>query len=206
MAAGFPTAHLLEWSLGGSWRDVTADIDWSTGVRITYGRSGEDSDVGPGSMGVKLRNVLGSYTPENPGSTYSPYVIERTAIRYTITKGSAMQRFQGFVLTIKPSMTGLGDVAVDLSCLTSDGIAARPFDSDYVEENRYRVVSIGGTFDCWSMDAGSNTATWAANLGNGLGTGRLILPLKRKTTGTGVTKFGTGTMLEGRRGLRRGKH
>jgi hypothetical protein len=205
MAAGAPTAYLLEWSLNGTFRDVSADLDSDYGVSIHYGRGAEGGSIGPGTMLLRLRNTTGDYTPDNPGSIWSPGVLERTQIRYNVTKGSTYQRFTGFVDTISPALTSLGDAGVELSCITEDGVVIRPFDSDYVEENRYQIGLLGGTWDCWSMDAGSNSATRAANLGNGAGTGRLVYPVKRKTSGAGAVKFGTGTMLEGRRGLKRGK-
>lgn len=63
------------------WRDVTADVEWQDGVRISRRRSHELDEIQPGTLSLTLNNPDGHYTAGNVSSPYYPNVKINRAIR-----------------------------------------------------------------------------------------------------------------------------
>lgn len=56
------------------WHDVSDDVQWWQGVRISRRRSHELDEVQPGTMSLVLDNIDGRYTAGNDTSTHYPFV------------------------------------------------------------------------------------------------------------------------------------
>lgn len=79
----FPYAPLdvaVELYLGG-WVDVTGDVLHRDKIRITRGRSNEQSEVAPSSCLLTLDNRTGTYSTRNPTSPYYPLLGRNTPLR-----------------------------------------------------------------------------------------------------------------------------
>lgn len=63
------------------WRDVTSDVEWQEGVRISRRRSHELDEVQPGTLSLTLNNGDGRYTAGNTASPYYPNVKINRPIR-----------------------------------------------------------------------------------------------------------------------------
>ncbi|WP_219512711.1 hypothetical protein [Nonomuraea ceibae] len=63
------------------WRDVSDDVEWWKGVRISRRRSHELDEVQPGTLSLALTNEDGRYTAGNTASPYYPNVRINRPIR-----------------------------------------------------------------------------------------------------------------------------
>lgn len=63
------------------WRDVSADVEWQEGVRISRRRSNELDEVQPGTLSLSLLNDDGRYTAGNTASIHYPNVKINRQIR-----------------------------------------------------------------------------------------------------------------------------
>ncbi|WP_143591290.1 hypothetical protein [Thermoactinospora rubra] len=74
------------------WRDVSADVEWWQGVRISRRRSHELDEVQPGTMSLTLTNTDGRYTAGNTASPYYPNVRINRPIRIRARWPSSINR------------------------------------------------------------------------------------------------------------------
>lgn len=63
------------------WRDVSDDVEWQEGVRISRRRSHELDEIQPGTLALTLNNDDGRYTAGNSSSPYYPNVKINRPIR-----------------------------------------------------------------------------------------------------------------------------
>ncbi|TMR11755.1 LamG domain-containing protein [Nonomuraea turkmeniaca] len=63
------------------WRDVSSDVEWQEGVRISRRRSHELDEIQPGTLSLTLNNPDGRYTAGNVSSPYYPNVKINRPIR-----------------------------------------------------------------------------------------------------------------------------
>lgn len=105
MATGMPTSPKVEFeATSGTWTDVSADVDWPTGVKIQYGRSGEFTTGQAATLSFTLDNTSGKYTPFNTSGTFYPNIQPRKRIRYSYVAGTQQMRFVGFIKQWQPQM------------------------------------------------------------------------------------------------------
>ena len=76
MAAGFPNSYVVEVELtAGVWTDITTSVVGDS-IEITVGKDSLAGDIQPGALDLILDNFDGTWTPDNPLSTYDPNVVE----------------------------------------------------------------------------------------------------------------------------------
>jgi hypothetical protein len=110
MATSGAVTHTLQadfsgTAFGGSptWTDITAYLMSSPNdpggqpVAMPWGRQDQSSTVEPASTVLVLKNSDGRFTPGNTSSPYYPHVKRRVRIRYTITSGTTLTLFDGYV-------------------------------------------------------------------------------------------------------------
>jgi hypothetical protein len=93
-------SSLIEMELGGSgvWVDVSALVLLPKALTNAFGRPTIFDPVAPATMTIVLDNSGGAFTPDNPGSTYYPNVVERIGFRVSYAKGGVVfRRFTGQV-------------------------------------------------------------------------------------------------------------
>lgn len=76
-----PTAVRVDLNLGGSWVNVTGDVQVAESIQITRGRTDEASSPQPSSCHLTLSNRTGNYTPRNPMGAYYGLLGRNTPIR-----------------------------------------------------------------------------------------------------------------------------
>ena len=87
MAAGLPTAILVEVEFtAGVWTDIATHVVGDS-IEIRVGRESAASDSQPGTLSLTLDNADGQWTPDNPTSTRYPNWVEGKRIRVRVTKG-----------------------------------------------------------------------------------------------------------------------
>ncbi len=88
MAAGFPNSYVVEVELtAGVWTDITTSVVGYS-IEITVGKDSPAGDIQPGTLDLILDNFDGTWTPDNPLSTYYPNVVEGKRIRVVVNKGT----------------------------------------------------------------------------------------------------------------------
>ena len=88
MAAGFPNSYVVEVELtAGVWTDITTSVVGDS-IEITVGKDSPAGDIQPGTLDLILDNFDGTWTPDNPLSTYYPNVVEGKRIRVVVNKGT----------------------------------------------------------------------------------------------------------------------
>lgn len=88
MAAGFPNSYVVEVELtAGVWTDITTSVVGDS-IEITVGKDSPAGDIQPGTLDLVLDNFDGTWTPDNPLSTYYPNVVEGKRIRVVVNKGT----------------------------------------------------------------------------------------------------------------------
>lgn len=88
MAAGFPNSYVVEVELtAGVWTDITTSVVGNS-IEITVGKDSPAGDIQPGTLDLILDNFDGTWTPDNPLSTYYPNVVEGKRIRVVVNKGT----------------------------------------------------------------------------------------------------------------------
>ncbi len=98
MPTGLPSSMTVEVQFNGvAWTAVTSY------VRAWKIEQGSDSGPQPGVLTLELDNSDGTWTPENPLSTFYPNVAEGKAIRVTMVKGVTSTRFYGWLSNIEPT-------------------------------------------------------------------------------------------------------
>ncbi len=85
-----------------TWTDVTAYLDFASGVSISHGRQDEMGQVGAGTCSFVLDNTDGRFTPGNTSSPYSPGVRLRRKVRVSwrdpnVGSGAYVDRFVGYI-------------------------------------------------------------------------------------------------------------
>lgn len=88
MATGFPTSIVVEIEFAaGVWTDITTHVVGDS-IEITAGKDSPAGDIQPGTLDLILDNPDGTWTPDNPLSTYYPDIVEGKRIRVTVNKGT----------------------------------------------------------------------------------------------------------------------
>lgn len=105
MATGLPSNVALEIEFtAGVWTDVGASTDSAV---IRRGRDSQFTDIQPGTLTFTLENIDGTFTPDNPLSTYYPNLVEGKRIRCRVTKSATTYtRFLGKIASIDPRLDG----------------------------------------------------------------------------------------------------
>lgn len=114
MAAGKPTTLYVEIEFtAGVWTDVTGSVNLNaSSVTIQRGRASSVEDATPGTLSFTLDNSDGTFTPDNPLSTYYPNVTEGKRVRVRVTKSTTSTRFVGRIATIDPEYPQVPEDAV----------------------------------------------------------------------------------------------
>lgn len=166
----------VQWD-GINWIDESAWVKAGDGfgVTITQGR-GSDADAGqPGVMTLTLDNVTGRFSPDSPLSPLWPLVRDGVRCRLSVTRGDVTStRFQGRISVGAPDMPGGIPAAATVEITATDvlgQLAKRKLRCDYVE--RWMATgSPSAVVDLWPFESVTSVST--ANLGSGVGTGRLV--------------------------------
>lgn len=88
MATGFPTSIVVEIEFtAGVWTDITTSVVGDS-IEITVGKDSPSGDIQPGTLDLVLDNSDGTWTPDNPLSTYYPNIVEGKRIRVVVNKGT----------------------------------------------------------------------------------------------------------------------
>lgn len=168
----FRTGFLkVELFIAGAWKDVTADLG-DDGVSIVRGREDAGGQPGPARMTLRLRSVLGKYSPRNPASPFFGLIGRNTPVRVSTQPtagGPVFYRFWGEVTQWPQSWTKKGEpsVVVNLEC---SGVLRRLVQgSTPLRSVLYRAIStIGANLVAyWPLEDGSDAATLAAAVGGG---------------------------------------
>jgi hypothetical protein len=85
----------------GVWLDITDDVYQRDSVRITQGKSDEQSQAQPGSMMFTLDNRDGKYSPRNPLSPLYGLIGRNTPVRCKLENGT-WPRFYGEISSWPP--------------------------------------------------------------------------------------------------------
>lgn len=103
MAAGLPTAVLVEVEFSaGVWTDVSSLVKGDS-IEIKQGRESATADLQPGTLDLDFDNADGRFTPDNPTSTYWPNFVEGKRIRVRVTKSATTYPvFVGRISRIEP--------------------------------------------------------------------------------------------------------
>lgn len=195
MAVGVPTVTVeIEWTVG-TWTDVSTDLAFEQGTSGTFGRPSEFDDVSAGVWRVVLRNDTGTYTPDNPLSTYYPNVVENRRLRVTVTPpgGSAYVRFLGYITSIEPSFptdaASVGIVSIEAADLLAV-MNRRALGTGYVEQANFTARLNGSWNDTWTFD--DSVATVFENLGErGTRASAATAVVKQANTAVGTAAAGT---------------
>lgn len=88
MATGFPSSIVVEVEFtAGVWTDITTSVVGDS-IEITVGKDSPSGDIQPGTLDLVLDNSDGTWTPDNPLSTYYPNIVEGKRIRVVVNKGT----------------------------------------------------------------------------------------------------------------------
>lgn len=103
MAAGLPTSVTTEIEFtAGAWTDVSSSVKGDS-MEIRVGRESSSSDLQPGTLTLDLDNNDGTWTPDNPLSTYYPNLVEGKRIRVKVVKSATTYyRFVGRISALVP--------------------------------------------------------------------------------------------------------
>jgi hypothetical protein len=103
MPAGLPTSVTTEIEFtAGVWTDVSTFVKGDS-MEISVGRASSSSDLQPGTLTLDLDNADGTWTPDNPLSTYYPNFVEGKRIRVRVLKSaSTYYRFVGRISALVP--------------------------------------------------------------------------------------------------------
>lgn len=168
MAAGLYDSIKVEVEFNpalGVFTDLTAYVDMVEGVKVEFGRASEFEEISAGTFTCTLWNDTGSFTPDNPLSTYWPNVVEGRRVRCIVTKGATTStRFFGRISAWEPTF-GSGEpndatvtvTAVDCFAL----LARRIYKCDYTERWEASARSYG--IDFWPLDDKDSEGEGIAN-------------------------------------------
>lgn len=149
MATSGAVTHTLQadfsgTAFGGSptWTDITAYLMSSANdpggqpVAMPWGRQDQSSTVEPASTVLVLKNSDGRFTPGNTSSPYYPHVKRHVRMRYTITSGTTLTLFDGYVdsWTVTVQTDGPTLCTVSLSDTFARLSATTELQSLYVEQ------------------------------------------------------------------------
>lgn len=113
MAAGLPTSVIVavEFS-AGVWTDISTSVKGDS-IEIRVGRQDAASDSQPGVLSLDLDNIDGTFTPDNPTSTYYPNFVEGKRVRVQVVKSaSTYTRFVGRIVALEPDFPAVPTKAV----------------------------------------------------------------------------------------------
>ena len=146
MAAGLPTSVIVAVEFtAGVWTDISTSVKGDS-IEIRVGRQDAASDSQPGVLTLELDNIDGTFTPDNPTSTYYPNFVEGKRVRVQVVKSaSTYTRFVGRIVALEPDFPAVPTQAVTrLTAVDSLGdlqrITLRPMGFNIV------TPSIYGTF------------------------------------------------------------
>lgn len=103
MATGLPTSITVAIEFtAGVWTDVSSSVKGNS-IEIRVGRQDAASDSQPGTLALDLDNIDGTFTPDNPLSTYYPNFVEGKRIRVQVVKSATTYtRFVGRISSLEP--------------------------------------------------------------------------------------------------------
>ena len=134
MAAGLPTSVIVAVEFtAGVWTDISTSVKGDS-IEIRVGRQDAASDSQPGVLTLELDNIDGTFTPDNPTSTYYPNFVEGKRIRVQVVKSATTYtRFVGRIVALEPDFPAVPTQAVTrLTAVDSLGdlqrITLRPMD------------------------------------------------------------------------------
>lgn len=134
MAAGLPTSVIVAVEFtAGVWTDISTSVKGDS-IEIRVGRQDAASDSQPGVLSLDLDNIDGTFTPDNPLSTYYPNFVEGKRIRVQVVKSATTYtRFVGRIVALEPDFPAVPTQAVTrLTAVDSLGdlqrITLRPMD------------------------------------------------------------------------------
>ncbi len=134
MAAGLPTSVIVAVEFtAGVWTDISTSVKGDS-IEIRVGRQDAASDSQPGVLTLELDNIDGTFTPDNPTSTYYPNFVEGKRVRVQVVKSaSTYTRFVGRIVALEPDFPAVPTQAVTrLTAVDSLGdlqrITLRPMD------------------------------------------------------------------------------
>lgn len=101
MADGFPGSHTVEVEFtAGVWTNVASLV---RSYNIRRGRDSQFTDIQPGTLTFTLDNTDGTFTPDNPTSTYWPNFVEGKRVRIKHVKSAiTCTLFLGQITSIDP--------------------------------------------------------------------------------------------------------
>ena len=133
MAAGLPTSVIVAVEFtAGVWTDISTSVKGDS-IEIRVGRQDAASDSQPGVLSLELDNIDGTFTPDNPTSTYYPNFVEGKRVRVQVVKSaSTYTRFVGRIVALEPDFPAVPTQAVTrLTAVDSLGdlqrITLRPY-------------------------------------------------------------------------------
>ncbi len=162
MPAGKPTALYVEIEFSaGVWTDVTGYVPGGA-VMIQQGRSSATDSVQPGVLTFALDNSDGTFTPDNPLSTYYPNVVEGKRVRVRVTKSSTVTRFLGTIVELVPDYPQAPeDAVVQVTAVDALGTlerrTLRPLVTEYVMHLN-TLGSVVGYFPLTDPDGATSAA------------------------------------------------
>lgn len=79
-----PLSYVVELFLNDSWRDVTTDLLYESGITIKRGRPDQSVVPSPGSCGFVLKNMSGDYSPRWPTGQWYGSIGQNTPLRIAV--------------------------------------------------------------------------------------------------------------------------
>lgn len=161
MAAGLPTVKVEIEFTAGNWTDVSTSVKMEPGIELHYGRGDLYGINQPGTCSFTLDNApdatgFSPYTPDSPTTPYYPNIVEGKRVRVTVTKGSAFQRFLGYIDSWQPAGQGASDATVTVSASDSWARIGRiKCQSNATQTFKAYTNGVAGgptTWDVWPFD------------------------------------------------------
>lgn len=154
-----------------SWTDITADVRYADGGRVTVspvGRADETSKSQPAGCVFQLDNTRGDYS-KSPASKWYPYIRRNTPIRVRVTlDGSSWYvRFQGYANGFTPSWDTSANLAV--VSVSAAGVLRRlQQGTSPLKSPMYRAASALSPLAHWPLEDASGVTLAGSSVSNGL--------------------------------------
>jgi len=155
--------------LGGTWVDVSGDVDWDTGYELIQGGSSRKNPTEPSTLSITLVNVpdpttgISPWTPDNPLSPHYPHVAKGVPIRVVTTRGDdAQDRYRGWVTAWVPAWgesAEQGTVTITASDVLGI-LSSTPLDTPLTLQARHAARAEARPLDMWTWDDGDTAQTF----------------------------------------------
>jgi hypothetical protein len=176
----FPTDNLplrVELLLGGAWTDITGYVYYRDQIKITHGRTDEQSSSNPSRCQLALDNRDGRFSPRNANGAWYGLIGRNTQLRiFLLDPLASWVREYRFYGEVSEWPTMWDPTGTDVYAqITASGVRRRlgagnsPLKSAYYRAATGSSTPLGGLIGYWPMEDSVGSSSFASALPGSIG-------------------------------------